>query len=117
MIDVSMIFKDIFLNGTQRAFFLNGTIAILDVFNNLLYYEKAPQWFIGGCRPGVYSDGRRMMDCKPINGTIQVFFPPLNIRMTAYENATAPFKDEVGNDGFITRFFFNGTVIRLSSTG
>ncbi len=94
MIAVSMLYKDMFLNGTQKAFFFNGTIAILDIFNNLLNYEKAPQWFIGGCQPGVY------------------------IRNTAYENATAPFKDEVSSsDGSIARFFFNGTVIKLSSTG
>jgi len=58
-----------------------------------------------------------MMDCTQVNGTLQVFFPPITIRNTSFENATAPIKDEIGMDGFLTRFFRNGTVIRLSSSG
>ena len=59
-----------FQNGTQRAFFVNGTVAILNAQSALLYYEVAPEWFFGGCRPGVWYDGRKMLNCTNVNGTV-----------------------------------------------
>ena len=109
MAAVALNYKDIFQNGWSRAFYFNGTIAILDPENKLVFYEKEPEWFFGGCRPGVFFDGRNLMNCSAVNGTLQVFFPPLTLRNTTYENATAPLKDEILEDGFFVRFYRNGT--------
>ena len=117
MIAVALNYKDMFQNGTQRAFYINGTIAILNAQNGLISYENAPEWLFGGCRPGVFIDGRNLMNCTAINGTLQVFFPPLTLRNTAYENATAPLKDEILQDGFFVRYYRNGTQVRYNSSG
>jgi len=115
----ALIFKDIFnVNGTQRAFYVNGTIAILNANGGFIRYERAPEWKFGDCRPEIYTDGRKMLNCSLINGTLIVFFPPQTIRNTAYENATAPFKDEITIVDFsFIRYFINGTRIRYTPDG
>jgi hypothetical protein len=75
----------------------------------LVYYEKEPEWFFGGCRPGYFSDDRTMINCLDVNGTMQLFYPPLTFRNTAYENATAPLMDEILKDSSFIRYYRNGT--------
>ena len=116
-IAIALKYKDIYQNGTQRAFYFNGTIAILNAQNGLVRYEQPPEWLFGGCRPGEFYDGRNMMNCSDVNGTLQVFFPPQTLRNTAYENATAPIKDEIQKDGFFIRYYRNGTQVKYNSAG
>ena len=44
-------YKDQFANGTERLFFVNGTVAI--VVNGIFQgYERPPPYVFGGCVPG-----------------------------------------------------------------
>jgi len=58
-----------------------------------------------------------MMNCTEVNGTLQVYFAPLSIRNTQFENATAARVDEIFRDGFYNRIFHNGTIVRYQPTG
>ncbi len=59
-----------------------------------------------------------MVDCTAVNSTQIVFFPPPDFTFTAFENATAPMKDEFNiTTGLTDRFYLNGTVARFNGTG
>ena len=58
MIACAELYRDVFLEYS-RVFYTNNSVAIF-VKGQFTKFEVAPEWFFGGCRPGVYKDGRPM---------------------------------------------------------
>lgn len=114
---IALKFSDTYANGTQKAYYYNGTVAIFSSKGALVNYEVPPSWFIGGCSPGTFYDGRQMMDCTIVNLTLQVYYPSLTLKNTEYENATYAMKDEYFKDGYFIRYFRNGTQVKYDKSG
>lgn len=118
-------YRDVYRNGTERVFYLNGTVAIFNSSYNgtvllsqrFIGFEVPPAFLYDGCARLSTTDGSRVIDCSLINNTVFKFYPPLNYANTAFENATAPARDVLNTtSGMTDRFFFNGTVARFNSS-